>query len=205
MDSEVAVQFALSQLGKWYKLGTSGPNTYDCSGLVYTSFGVAGLKKTGYNGGRGGISRVTWTQVKDGVSVSKAGMKRGDIVFPEPGHVGIYLGDGTFVNSPHPGARVRINRVYGFYAARRLIENNTPTSGGGIPTIPIGDSTGVTDTLKEAVVVFRWLSDTRNWRRIGYVLLGLALIGIATWYLMVKSGVPLTGPQNVKKLAEALS
>src|SRR5215207_6624326 len=38
-----AVRFALAQLGKPYRWGAEGPNSFDCSGLVQTSYRSAGV------------------------------------------------------------------------------------------------------------------------------------------------------------------
>jgi len=108
---EAVIQFALSQVGKPYVWGATGPNSYDCSGLVMTAFSKIGIK----------LPRTTRTMVNAGKSVSKAAMQRGDIVFPQAGHVAIYLGDGMMVHSPQPGERVKVSKVYSFYTARRLV------------------------------------------------------------------------------------
>lgn len=132
---EAAVQFALAQIGKPYVWGTAGPNTYDCSGLIYASFRHAGVK----------ISRVTLTQIRDGSPVSKTDLRRGDIVFPDPGHVQMYLGNGQVVHSPHSGARVRINNLARFYAARRIVGGAAPEQGtDGVETVPVGRDSGLT-------------------------------------------------------------
>lgn len=33
-----AYRWALTQAGKWYQYGSTGPSTYDCSGLVYAAY-----------------------------------------------------------------------------------------------------------------------------------------------------------------------
>lgn len=107
---EAAVQFALSQVGKPYVWGATGPNSYDCSGLVMTAFSKIGIK----------LPRTTRTMINVGTPVGRAAMQRGDIVFPQAGHVAIYLGDGMMVHAPQPGELVKVSKVYAFYAARRL-------------------------------------------------------------------------------------
>ena len=51
-----AILFALQQLGKPYLFGGDGPNAYDCSGLTYTSWAMAGV----------GIARVANAQYENG-------------------------------------------------------------------------------------------------------------------------------------------
>jgi cell wall-associated NlpC family hydrolase len=42
-SAAVAVRFALAQLGKPYRWGADGPKSFDCSGLVQTSYRAAGV------------------------------------------------------------------------------------------------------------------------------------------------------------------
>jgi cell wall-associated NlpC family hydrolase len=109
-----AIQFALAQRGKPYVSGGTGPNSYDCSGLTQAAYAAAGVS----------IGRTTWDQVKDGVAVSEADLRPGDLVFFYSGisHVGIYLGNGQVVHAPHTGATVEIAPMswMPFAAARRV-------------------------------------------------------------------------------------
>jgi cell wall-associated NlpC family hydrolase len=109
-----AIQFALSQRGKPYVSGGTGPNAYDCSGLTQAAYRAAGIT----------IGRTTWDQVKDGTAVSQADLRPGDLVFFYSGisHVGIYLGNGQIVHAPHTGAVVEIAPMswMPFAAARRI-------------------------------------------------------------------------------------
>ena len=109
-----AIQFALAQRGKPYARGATGPGSYDCSGLTQAAYAAAGVK----------IGRTTWDQVKDGVAVSEADLRPGDLVFfySSIEHVGIYLGNGQIVHAPHTGATVEIAPMswMPFAAARRV-------------------------------------------------------------------------------------
>jgi cell wall-associated NlpC family hydrolase len=106
----IAVAFALAQLGKPYVFGATGPNTYDCSGLVMTAWAKAGVR----------IPRITRDQVHTGVAVtSLAAMHPGDLIFipgsdgttAHPGHVGMYIGTirgrQFLVQAPHTGTVVK--------------------------------------------------------------------------------------------------
>jgi cell wall-associated NlpC family hydrolase len=108
--SGAAIRFALAQVGKPYKWGATGPNAYDCSGLVQAAFKSAGVS----------IPRTTYLQAQIGTRVSKTNLQPGDLVFPDPGHVQIYLGNGQVVESPHTGAFVRVVKMWGFWTARRI-------------------------------------------------------------------------------------
>jgi len=108
---ESVIQFAISQVGEPYVYGAAGPDSWDCSGLVMVAFQQIGISLPHYTG----------EMINHGTPVSQSEMRRGDIVFPSSGHVGIYLGDGQYVNAPQPGESVKVANVYAFYAARRIV------------------------------------------------------------------------------------
>lgn len=107
---ETVIAFALAQVGEPYVYAAAGPNSWDCSGLVMVAFGQIGIQLPHYTGAMIGY----------GTPVSHSAMQRGDIVFPEHGHVGIYLGNNQYVNAPQPGESVKVSGVYAFYAARHI-------------------------------------------------------------------------------------
>lgn len=106
----MAVRAALSKLGCPYVWGATGPNVFDCSGLTEWAYKQAGID----------ISRTTYTQVGHGVPVPRSMIAPGDLVFPEAGHVQMYIGDGKVVEAPHSGANVQISHMgSNVYAIRR--------------------------------------------------------------------------------------
>jgi 2-polyprenyl-3-methyl-5-hydroxy-6-metoxy-1,4-benzoquinol methylase len=111
-----ALDFALDQLGKPYRWGGSGPASFDCSGLVYRAYERAGLR----------VSRGTATQVDDGSPVVRADLAPGDLVFPYPGHVQLYLGGGAVIDAPHTGAFIRVSPLRHVWKARRVTDPCTP-------------------------------------------------------------------------------
>jgi hypothetical protein len=174
VDVEPAVKFALAQVGKPYVFGASGPNSFDCSGLTMRAFQQVGINMPHYTG----------SQIGYGVSVTKPGLQRGDLIFPDPGHVQIYLGNNMVVEAPHSGANVRVVNMWGFYAARRLgtdsgsdpgINNTTLIS---IPN-PIDVYNQIKDVIDSADNTFKWLSNSHNWYRILLVVFGAFLVIIA--------------------------
>lgn len=108
---EKVIAFALSQKGDRYKWGATGPNSWDCSGLVMAAFQRGGKRLPHYTGGI----------ATKGTAVSRSHLQRGDIVFPQKGHVGIYLGNGMMVHASSGKGKVVVAKVYGFYKARRVI------------------------------------------------------------------------------------
>lgn len=108
---EKVINYAMAQRGDRYKWGASGPSRWDCSGLVSVAFKKVGKKLPHQTGGI----------QKKGSKVSKRNLKRGDIVFPQRGHVGIYLGGGYMVHASSGKGKVIKAKVYGFYTARRVL------------------------------------------------------------------------------------
>lgn len=98
------IRTAKSFLGTPYVYGGSSPSTgFDCSGLTQYAFRQAGIS----------IPRVSYEQAASGVAVPYSQLRAGDLVaFNSPvSHVGIYLGDGTFIHSPHTGDVVKITKL----------------------------------------------------------------------------------------------
>ena len=96
-----AIDYAKEQLGVKYVFGGEDPGIeFDCSGLVQYSYGKAGIK----------MPRTAAQQQKATSRVSAANAKPGDLVFfGNPAtHVGIYLGNGEFLEAPHTGDVVKI-------------------------------------------------------------------------------------------------
>ncbi|MFI1517744.1 C40 family peptidase [Kitasatospora cineracea] len=98
-----ALAAAVSKIGSPYVYGSTGPGTFDCSGLMYWSWRQAGVT----------LPRTSQEQASAGRRVSLAEARPGDLVifFNDRHHVGMYAGGGVVVHAPHPGARVRYESV----------------------------------------------------------------------------------------------
>jgi cell wall-associated NlpC family hydrolase len=92
---------ALSKVGKPYRWGASGPNAFDCSGLVKWSFAQAGKA----------LPRTSRAQSTAGTPVSRANLQPGDLVFfyKPISHVGIYIGNGKIVHASRKGQPVKVS------------------------------------------------------------------------------------------------
>ncbi|CAA6800154.1 MAG: Invasion associated protein p60 [uncultured Sulfurovum sp.] len=95
-QAKTVSQFAKENLGKPYVFGTIGPESFDCSGFVYSMH-----KKVGIN-----LPRTSLNQSKvEGDKISREFLEEGDLVFFDTaleGHVnhsGIYLGDSKFIHA----------------------------------------------------------------------------------------------------------
>jgi peptidoglycan DL-endopeptidase CwlO len=100
----IAVQAARAALGKQgsaYVWGGDGPITFDCSGLVKWAFEQAGLP---------GLPHSAQEQARMGRSVSQSELRPGDLIalYSPITHIGIYIGDGLYVNAPQPGDVVKV-------------------------------------------------------------------------------------------------
>jgi cell wall-associated NlpC family hydrolase len=104
-----AVRAALSKLGAPYVWGATGPDRFDCSGLTQWAYRHAGAD----------LGRTTYSQIHAGIPVPRPLIQPGDLVFPHPGHVQMYIGDGKIVEAPHSGANVRIAQMGSCIAIRR--------------------------------------------------------------------------------------
>lgn len=93
-----AIAFALAELGKPYLWGGTGPNRYDCSGLMLRAFQSAGIN----------MLRVSREQFYAGGHVPVAQAQAGDLLFyaTDPSdprtihHVSLYLSPWTPVRAP---------------------------------------------------------------------------------------------------------
>jgi cell wall-associated NlpC family hydrolase len=98
-----ALTAALTKIGDPYSWGASGPNTFDCSGLMMWAYEQAGIQ----------LPRTSQEQASVGTAVpSLAQAQPGDLVIFNAedgyeGHVGMYIGNGLVVHAPHAGADVR--------------------------------------------------------------------------------------------------
>ncbi len=104
-----ALTAALSRVGKLYVWGATGPDSFDCSGLVGWSFAAAGVN----------LPRTAAQQALAGPAVPLNKIQPGDLLFwawdpADPGfidHVAIYLGGGKMIEAPFTGASVHVVAV----------------------------------------------------------------------------------------------
>jgi hypothetical protein len=96
-------EVAIAQIGKPYVYGAVGPDSFDCSGLVTYSY---------MNGAGKCLPRTSYDQAGCGVAVPLDQLQPGDIIgFREWGHVGIYIGNGQFIQAPQSGDVVKVTNL----------------------------------------------------------------------------------------------
>jgi cell wall-associated NlpC family hydrolase len=112
-----AIRFAQAQIGKPYLWGGTGPDSFDCSGLVMMAYRAAGIS----------IPRTAAEQFSFGRPVAVNAVSPGDLVFfagadgtpTAPGHVGLVIGKNTMIEAYATGFPLRVSQF------------GTPASGGG--------------------------------------------------------------------------
>ena len=108
---ETALAFARAQLGDAYKLGGSGPDVWDCSGLTKAAYAAAGI----YIGTHSATNQYN-TMAGQGKLVSFSQVQVGDLVFwGSPGnyyHVALYVGGGQILEAPDVGKPVRVHSIW---------------------------------------------------------------------------------------------
>ncbi|MFI6449745.1 NlpC/P60 family protein [Kitasatospora sp. NPDC050543] len=94
------IKFATAQLGKPYEWSSTGPNTFDCSGLTGAAYRAAGVK----------LPRISQDQWKSGPHIARGDLQPGDLVFfyDDIHHVGLYIGDGKMIHAPRKGKNVEV-------------------------------------------------------------------------------------------------
>ena len=99
-----AIAAAQSVMGTPYRWGGGGPGGFDCSGLTSWAWAQAGVGLPHSSGAQyGATQRVPIDQLQPG-----------DLVFfgSPIHHVGLYIGGGQMIHSPHTGDVVRVGSIY---------------------------------------------------------------------------------------------
>jgi cell wall-associated NlpC family hydrolase len=99
----LAVAAARSVLGSPYVWGATGPNAFDCSGLMVYAYRQAGVA----------LPRTSQEQMNAGRHVPLDEIRPGDLVIyrADASHVAMYVGGGMVIHAPYPGARVRYDPI----------------------------------------------------------------------------------------------
>jgi peptidoglycan DL-endopeptidase CwlO len=102
-----AITFAEQQLGKPYLWGGTGPDAFDCSGLVMMAYRAAGIN----------IARTSQAQWATETRIPASQVQPGDLVFfagsdgtvTDPGHVGLVIGNGKMIEAYATGFPIRMS------------------------------------------------------------------------------------------------
>jgi len=106
-NSNPIITLATAQMGKIYKWGATGPDTFDCSGFttfVYKNNGIS-------------LPRTSTAQAEVGDMVTYDNLKKGDLLFfrspksSRVSHTGIYLGNSWFIHASSAKGKVVKSRL----------------------------------------------------------------------------------------------
>jgi cell wall-associated NlpC family hydrolase len=99
-SAAAVIDFVRAQVGDAYVSGGTGPNSWDCSGLVQAAFRQVGID----------LPRVSQDQSTAGTQVSLDNLQPGDILYwggaGSAYHVAVYVGGGMFVGAQNPSTGV---------------------------------------------------------------------------------------------------
>jgi len=118
---ETAMTKLMGQLGKPYQWGGTSPHTgFDCSGLVWYAYKDLVKFK---------IPRTAneMYHLRDAAPIKRESLEKGDLVFfringrGTADHVGVYLGNGKFIQSPRTGKDIQISALGEDYWQRHYI------------------------------------------------------------------------------------
>ncbi|MER5179730.1 C40 family peptidase [Streptomyces sp. NPDC002896] len=105
------IGFLKAQVGDAYVMGGTGPNSWDCSGLVQAAFKQAGVS----------LPRTSQAQSTAGTPVSLSSVQVGDILYwggaGSAYHVGVYIGNGQYLDAANPSKGVVIQDLSGYPAS----------------------------------------------------------------------------------------
>ncbi len=178
---EDAIAFAKGQIGKPYKFGTKGPNTFDCSGLIVAAYKAANPP----------IHLPHWTGALIGIgkSVLRSELQPGDLIFPDSGHVQLYIGNNQMIEAQQDGVPVRQGALWGFWQARRVVGESLPgklaTTAAGILTElpgPFSAGADLKDVLRPVGAVAFNVANPHWWARIGMGATGVFLMITGVFY-----------------------
>jgi cell wall-associated NlpC family hydrolase len=151
-----AIGYAEAQLGKPYLWGGTGPDAFDCSGLVMMAYRAAGIN----------IQRTSEAQWASETRIPASQAQPGDLVFfagadgtpTNPGHVGLVIGHGQMIEAYATGFPIRIASYTGrnpIGFTRPGIKPGASASASATPlpvtSLPYGQVDGAADARHQAV------------------------------------------------------
>jgi peptidoglycan DL-endopeptidase CwlO len=105
----VVLSFARAQLGKRYRAGAEGPNSFDCSGFTKRAYAHIGLRLPHSSSGQAARAR----------AIPRSAARPGDLVVG-PGHVGVYMGRGMMIDAGNRRTGVVYRKLYAGLRIERL-------------------------------------------------------------------------------------
>jgi hypothetical protein len=160
IDGDKVVAEAEKYLGDDYVYGATGPDTFDCSGLVQYVFARLGVS----------LPRTSQEQYQTGTQITRDQLQPGDLVFSagsdgtpsQPGHVAIYAGADQVIAAPHSGTQVRVQSLDSLDpTGYRRPDGLTPSTGDtGTTATQAGFSNPLGGLISLPSDVLNWFSST---------------------------------------------
>jgi cell wall-associated NlpC family hydrolase len=138
-----AIDYAQEQIGKPYLWGGTGPDAFDCSGLVMMAYRAAGVD----------IARTSEDQWATEKHVPASQVQPGDLVFfagsdgttSAPGHVGLVIGQGKMIEAYATGFPIHI-ATYGTKNSpggdQTVVGFTNPWASTQVPPVDTGSAPG---------------------------------------------------------------
>lgn len=189
ISGEDLISYGKQFLGKPYVWGATGPNAFDCSGLVQYIFRHFGIS----------LPRVTYDQVKQGTAVTRGNEQVGDLIFSSwdgkpNSHVGIYAGNGKILAAGKPVQLTDLNENYWNHVT--AIRHISGISGGGTATWDSGGGGDFTGTTEDQGILSALSgiagsisSMTQSVARIGQVADALLKLALPTNMVRLGAGI----------------
>lgn len=144
-----AVSYAAQEAGHPYQYGATGPNAFDCSGLVQYVYARLGVP----------LPRTASAQYAAMAHIASSAARPGDVVFFYDAnggiyHDAIYAGNGQMWAAPHTGDVVRLQPVYGTsWEVARPSPGAAPSPTSAPSLLKVGSSGAAVAQVQRAVGV----------------------------------------------------
>lgn len=147
-QADQVVAAARSCIGDPYAWGGTGPNSFDCSGLIYWSYQQIGMT----------IPRTSYQQAVGGQPVTRSKLQPGDIIiyYTDQSHCALYSGAGNVIEASTYGVPVKevpVDNAGPYNTARRYL-----TTQGEIPVTLFGPDLS-NNNWTSAAEINTWLDD----------------------------------------------
>jgi cell wall-associated NlpC family hydrolase len=101
VSGNAVLEVAARYVGVPYRSGGKTPEGFDCSGFTAYVYGQLGISMTSQSSAQRNVGTV----------VSRADALPGDLIW-SPGHVAIYAGGNTQIDSPKPGGTIQFRAIW---------------------------------------------------------------------------------------------
>lgn len=129
------VELAAAQIGKPYVWGAAGPDSFDCSGLVYWSLAQMGIQAPRVADDQAKFGEEVWSGTCSALPEDQ--LAPGDLIAFASNHsyyqhIGIYSGPGKMIHAPVPGKTVEYQSIPGYWSnqkcmVRRVLTESSST------------------------------------------------------------------------------